>query len=135
MTEPLAPGLTGEASVVVDESMLAVRLGSGSIRVYGTPALVALLERAAVAAVENVLTEGSTTVGVRIETTHVAPSPLGAVVQARAALSAVDGRKLTFRIEAFDEVEKIAEAIHDRVIVDGARLEARANAKASRQAN
>jgi predicted thioesterase len=133
MAEPLVPGLTGEATVVVDEAMLAVSLGSGSIKVYGTPALVALLERAAVAAVENALSEGSTTVGVRIETTHVAPSPLGALIRARAELVAVEGRKLTFQIEAFDEVEKIAEASHDRVVVDGARLEARANAKALQQ--
>lgn len=129
MTDTLAPGLIGEASAVVDEAALATSLGSGSIRVYGTPALVALLERSAVECVADALPAGSTTVGSKIAVSHLAPTPPGAAVRARAELTVVDGRRLTFQIEAFDSVEKIAEATHERVVVDPERLLSRANAK------
>ena len=129
MTE-LQPGLVGEAHAVVQQADLASAIGSGRLDVYGTPAMLGLIEISAVNAVDHLLADGSTTVGTRLDVSHLAPSPLGIAVRARAELVAVDGRRLTFTVEAFDAVDKIADGTHERVVVDASRLLARANAKA-----
>jgi predicted thioesterase len=124
--EQLKSGLIGRSKGVVTGEVTAVRLGSGSLDVLGTPALVALMERAAVAALDGHLPEGRTSVGVRIDVQHLAATPPGMEVWARAELTAVDGRRLVFQIEAGDEVERIGQAIHERVVVDVARFMGRA---------
>jgi len=129
MAAELQPGLIGEVERVVGPSDLASAIGSGRLDVFGTPAMLGLIELAAVNAVDHLLPEGSTTVGTRLDVRHLAPSPLGIAVRARAELTAVDGRRLTFTVEAFDAVEKIGEGAHERAVVDGARLLARAEAK------
>ena len=128
MTE-LEAGLVGEAHAVVGQAELASAIGSGRLDVYGTPAMIGLIEIAAVNAVDHLLEDGSTTVGTRLDVRHLSPSPLGIAVRARAELVAVDGRRLTFNVEAFDAVEKIGEGTHERAVVDGNRLLTRANAK------
>jgi predicted thioesterase len=127
----LEAGQTGEVQVRVEAGMLASAVGSGSLEVLSTPWLVALLERAACAAVEGRLGDAAqtTTVGVRIDVRHLAPTPAGAVVRAQAELVEVDGRRLVFRVEAFDATERIGEGTHERAIVDATRLQARADAK------
>jgi predicted thioesterase len=130
MASELQPGLVGEAHAVVQPSDLASAIGSGRLDVYGTPAMLGLIELAAVNAVDHLLPDGSTTVGTRLDVKHLSPSPLGMAVRARAELTAVDGRRLTFRVEAFDAVDTIGEGTHDRAIVDVSRLLARAAAKA-----
>jgi predicted thioesterase len=92
--------------------------------------MLGLIELAAVNAVDHLLSEGSTTVGTRLDVRHLAPSPAGIAVRARAELVGVDGRRLTFTVEAFDAVDKIGEGTHERAIVDASRLLARASAKA-----
>jgi predicted thioesterase len=110
--------------------MLASTVGSGSLEVLSTPWLAALIERAACAAVEGRLGDAShTTVGVRLELRHLAPTPPGLEVRARAELVEIDGRRLIFQVEAFDTQERIGEGTHERAIVDGRRLQARADAK------
>ena len=126
----LQPGLVGEAHAVVGQADLASAIGSGRLDVYGTPAMLGLIELSAVNAVDHLLPEGSITVGTRLDVKHLAPSPLGIAVRARAELIAVDGRRLTFNVEAFDAVDKIGEGTHERAVVDASRLLARANAKA-----
>jgi predicted thioesterase len=126
----LPPNLTGAATTVVVETNTALALGSGSVPVYATPALVALLEQAAVDALASYLPAGMTTVGVRIDVQHLAATPVGLHVQAQATLRAQDGRKLTFEIVAHDDTEKVAEAIHQRVLVDQQRFLLRAASKA-----
>src|SRR2546421_6933613 len=91
--------------------------------------MVALMENAALRAVEAVLPPGQTTVGTHLDVRHLAATPVGLEVRARAELREVDGRKLTFVVEAFDSLEKIGEGRHERMIVDPARLVARAAAK------
>ena len=91
--------------------------------------MVALMENAALRAVDALLPPGQTTVGTHLDIRHLAATPLGLEVRARAELSAVDGRKLTFVVEAFDSHEKIGEGTHERIVVDPARLVARAAAK------
>jgi fluoroacetyl-CoA thioesterase len=125
----LAAGLIGEIEVRVEPHMLAVAVGSGSLEVLGTPWLVALMEAAACRAVEGRLADGQTTVGTRVDVRHVAATPLGLLVRARAELVEVDGRQLMFRVEAFDTVEKIGEGSHQRALVDAVRLMQRAETK------
>jgi predicted thioesterase len=125
----LTPGLVGEVHATVDASMLASALGSGAVQVFSTPSMIALMENAAARAVEGVLPPGQTTVGTRLDVRHLAATPLGLKVRARAELREVDGRKLTFTVEAFDSQEKIGEGTHERMVVDPTRLIARAEAK------
>src|SRR5258708_29327435 len=125
----LAIGLVGEASTTVDSSRLASSDGSGGLEVFSTPSLIALMETAARNAVESLLPTDQTTVGIHIAVRHLAATPGGMQVQARAELTELDGRRLVFRVEAFDSQEKIGEGTHERMIVDPARLLARAQAK------
>jgi predicted thioesterase len=122
-------GLLGEVQRVVEPRMLASALGSGNLDVLATPALVALMEEASCAALSGHLPAGQTSVGVRLDVAHLAATPPGVLVRARAELMEVDGRRLVFRVEAFDVVDKIGEGTHERSVVDPQRLLARANAK------
>ena len=111
----------------VTSANTAIALGSGDMEVFATPALVALMENAAMNAAKDQLPEGSTTVGAFIETTHVKPSPLGeevsaTEVSATAVLEKEEGRKLTFRITASDTKGTVGEATHIRYIVDRERF-------------
>ena len=127
--ERLAPGLTGEAERTVTDELTADAWGSGLVPVLGTPALVALIEEAAVTALEGHLPSGQTSVGVRIDVRHLAATPVGMRVRARADLVAVEGRHLIFQAEAWDEAEKVGEATHERVVVDGDRFMERVEKK------
>src|SRR5664279_5710024 len=117
MTE-LIPGLSAELSIVVSEADTASRWGSGLVPVYSTPALVGLMEAAAVRSLDGQLEAGQTTVGGHIDVRHLAATPVGMSVRVRAELKAVEGRKLSFKIEAWDEVEKIGEALHERFLIE-----------------
>jgi predicted thioesterase len=130
----LEAGQTGDVHVRVEAPMLASAVGSGSLEVLSTPWLVALLERAACAAVEGRLGDaGQTTVGARMDVRHLAPTPAGVDVRAHAELVEVDGHRLIFRVEAFDTSERIGEGTHERIVVDASRLQARADAKRRRE--
>lgn len=125
----LVPGLTGEIETVVTEDDTAARWGSGLVPVFGTPALVGLMEGAAVQSLEGRLPPGQTSVGGRIDVRHLAATPVGMRVRARAELVEVEGRRLEFRVEAWDEVEQIGKATHERFVVGVERFIARAQAK------
>ncbi len=124
MTSSLEPGLTGEARRVVTPDQTARALGSGDVEVYGTPALLALIEEACVAAVHLALPEGTTSVGMRAELDHLAPSRVGAEVRALARLTAIDKKRLTFEAEAYDGDTLIGRATHIRAVADRSRFEA-----------
>ena len=128
----LAVGLLGEATTSVDASNLASTVGSGGLDVFSTPSLIALMENAARTAVEPLLPPDQTTVGVRVDVRHLAASPRGEHIRAVAELTQVDGRRLIFHVEAFDSREKVGEGTHERMLVDPARLLARAQAKLTR---
>lgn len=121
----LRPGLVGRAATHVSDVLTAPALGSGSIAVYATPAMVALMEQAAVDCADRHLKPGEATVGVLLDVKHTAATPPGLEVSAEATLTAVDGRKLSFSIVARDTAGPIGEATHTRLIVDVARFEAR----------
>jgi fluoroacetyl-CoA thioesterase len=114
----LKPGLNAEVQITVGETETAAYLGSGSLEVYATPALVALMENAAVRALQGHLPSGYTSVGGQIDVRHIAATPVGMQVRAHAELLDVQGRKLTFRIQAWDEIEQIGEADHVRFLVE-----------------
>ncbi len=120
-------GLNGQTEKVVNETNTAKAMGSGSLDVFATPALVAMMEEAAVNALN--LAEGQTSVGISINIQHTAATPLGMKVRADAELIEVDGRKLTFKLEAFDEREKIGTGVHQRFLVDVAKFMAKTNSK------
>ena len=125
----LTSGLTAETDAIVTEGNTAERLGSGSVPVFGTPALVALMESAAVKALEGHLPPGTASVGGHIDVRHLASTPVGMRVRARAELVEVDGRRLVFHIEAWDEREQIGEATHVRFIIDRERFLASSSQK------
>ncbi len=127
--EKIVPGLVGQIEMRVHEDNTASHLGSGNEAVLATPEMIRLMERAAVAAVDHLLPDGYRTVGVEVDIRHLAATPVGMRVQAQAELIAVEGRRLTFRVEAFDEVEKIGEGVHRRVIIDVERFKERVEAK------
>lgn len=118
----LEPGRQATVEETVGEDMTAERLGSGDVAVLGTPAILALVEAAAVAAVADALEPGTTTVGASVELDHLAPTPVGAAVTATAALAEVEGRRLTFRFEVTDAAGPVARGEHVRVVVDRDRF-------------
>jgi fluoroacetyl-CoA thioesterase len=118
----LGPGHQATVEETVTEEMTADQLGSGDVPVLGTPAVLALVEAAAVAAVADGLEPGSTTVGASVSLDHLAPTPVGGTVTATAALAEVEGRRLTFRFEVTDAAGPVARGEHVRVIVDRERF-------------
>lgn len=121
----LQTGLTYTAETVVTDKNTAASYGSGSVDVFATPAMVALMENAARHAVGPALPEGSTTVGTAVDITHTKATPMGRTVRATATLTAVDGRKLTFRVEAHDDEGLIGAGTHVRAVVDMERFRAK----------
>lgn len=110
-------GLNAEASTVVVPENTAAAVGAGGVEVFATPMMIALMENAAWRAVADYLDEGFVTVGTLVNVRHLAATPLGQDVRARAELIEVDRRRLVFRVEAYDEQQKIGEGIHERFIV------------------
>ena len=111
-------GLSYESNTVVAESNTAETLGSGDMAVFATPAMVALMENAAMLCVQGELAEGESTVGSHISVSHVKPTALGKKVSATATLLSREGRKLTFHVEAHDEQGLIGEGEHVRYIIN-----------------
>jgi fluoroacetyl-CoA thioesterase len=121
MSDPV-PGLFADFKHTVTDIDTASHWGSGGLPVFSTPALVGLMESAAVIALRGHLPPGQTTVGGHIDVHHLAPTPVGMQVHARAELVAIDGRKLVFKVQAWDEDELIGEADHDRFMIDETRF-------------
>ncbi len=127
--EGLPLGLRGEARMVVREEDTAQHLGSGNVAVLATPRMIALMEKASVKAVDHLLPPGQATVGSEVQVRHLAATPQGMEVTAHSELVEVEGRRLTFKVEAFDEREKIGEGTHIRFIIDLDRFREKVKAK------
>lgn len=125
----LKVGIKGKYSVTVEENMLASAVGSGLIPVFSTPFMVAIMECAASTSVADSVGEGNVTVGTKLDISHLAATPCGMDVYATSELVAVEGRKLTFKVEAYDACEKIGEGMHERFIVGAEKFVAKCNAK------
>lgn len=114
----LEKGLNAQSTTTVSAENTAAVMGSGDMAVFATPAMVALMENAAMMAVASHLDEGCTTVGSEMNTTHIKPSGLGAIITATAVLAQVEGRKLTFNVAARDAEGMIGEGTHIRYVVN-----------------
>lgn len=122
----LETGLVGTATTVVNEHNTAKAMQSGSLPVFATPAMVALMEEAACCAIAEDLEAGTTTVGTSLNIAHSAPSPLDREIVATAKLIAIDGRKLTFDVEAADDRGLIGKGTHERFVVNSEKFLAKA---------
>jgi len=111
------PGLRATVAETVTEDLTAERIGSGDVEVLATPAVLTFVERAALAALQGALEPGQTSVGARVELEHVAPTPVGARVEATATLEEVDGRRLRFAFSVTDPGGEVARGVHERVVV------------------
>ena len=118
----LKVGLTASIETKVFNKNSAEEMGSGDLNVYATPAMICLKERCAMSAVSLHLPKGYTTVGTAVNIKHMAATPIGMKVKAVAELIAIEGRKLTFKVEAFDAKEKIGEGQHERYIVESVKF-------------
>lgn len=115
-------GLKGEVSTVVEREDTALEVGSGSLLVYATPCMTALMEGAACEALAAAIPEEKTTVGIELAISHLAATPVGMEVRAEAEVIAVDGSIITFQLTAFDETGKIGEGTHKRALVTTQRF-------------
>ena len=115
-------GLKYESQTVVSTTNTANTLGSGDMEVFATPAMIALMENAAMMAVAPHLDEGASTVGIEMATSHIKASPIGASITASAELISAEGRKLSFKVKAWDEQGVIGEGNHTRFVVDRERF-------------
>ena len=130
----IKPGLKMEKTIVVGPEHIATHMGSGGVPVYSTPTMVLHMEEVSRLAVEPYLDDGQSTVGALIHVEHLAPTPPGMKVMIRSELVKVEDRRLTFAVEAWDEVEKVGQGTHVRVIIDLQRFAqkiARKEAKAA----
>jgi predicted thioesterase len=118
----LQPGLTGKKNEMVTDDNTAESWGSGGLPVYATPSMIALMEGAAVNAVDKLLPAGWSTVGTELEVKHLSATPAGLEVRAAAELLEIDDRRLSFNVEAFDRAGKIGEGRHSRFIVENERF-------------
>jgi fluoroacetyl-CoA thioesterase len=122
-------GREGRAEMIVAEAHTAPRVGSGRIHVLATPVMINLMEAAALDAVEALLPDGHQSLGIRLDVTHNAATPVGMKAVATARLVGVEGRRLKFEVEARDEKETIGGGTHERVVVNVARFDERVKRK------
>lgn len=119
---PLSPGLHGSAKLLVTDEDTAIALRSGEVAVLGTPRLIALIEEATLGALVDRLPAGQTTVGMRVQVDHLAPTNVGSAVAAEATLEKVEGRRLTFTVSVTDQCGLVAAGKVTRVIVETDRF-------------
>lgn len=113
----IAVGMKGRAETQVERQDTALEVGSGDLLVYATPAMAAMMEGAACEAIAPALAEGQTSVGTSLSIAHLSATPVGLEVWAEAEVTAVEGKKITFRLAAFDETGEIGRGTHTRVLV------------------
>ncbi len=125
----LTEGLTGTAAITVGEEHTAPRIGSGLVRVLATPVMINMMEAAALDAIERLLPAGHQSLGTQLNVGHYAATPVGMGLRATAVVTKVDGRTVDFRVEAFDDKERVGDGTHTRVIVNVARFDQRVQRK------
>lgn len=118
----LSLGIIGQATTVVNEQNTALAMKSGTLPVFATPAMVALMEEASCEAIADYLEEGEGTVGIKMNVDHIAPTGLNDTVIATATLIQIEGRKLIFSVEAIDNQKIIGKGIHERFIINNEKF-------------
>ena len=122
-------GIKGRQETTVTAANVAMNVGSGVVKVFATPMMIALIEKAAVLSVEPFLESGQSSVGTKINVSHVAATPEGMKVWAETELIEIDRRRLVFKVAAYDERGLIGEGTHERFIIDVEKFQAKADAK------
>ena len=122
-------GLKYTKEVICTEENTAAAVGSGSLRVFSTPALLTLMELCCAEAVLPHLEEGQSTVGTKVELKHTAATPVGMKVRCECKLTEIDRRRLVFEVKAFDEVEQVGECVHERFVVNNEKFLSKCYAK------
>jgi len=122
ITELFQPGMINEQEYHVGDEQTAAHIGSGAHRVLATPWMITFMERAARDLLAKRLPEGFSSVGVQVNVRHLAPTPVGSRVRVRAEVLQVDGVKVTFKVNAWDETEQIGAGEHTRVVIEAARF-------------
>jgi fluoroacetyl-CoA thioesterase len=125
-------GLAGTAAIVVGEEHTAPSIGSGRVRVLATPVMINLMEAAALDAIERLLPPGHQSLGTHLNVGHYAATPVGMGLRASAVVTKVDGRTVEFRVEAFDDKERVGDGTHTRVVVNVERFDQRVQRKLSK---
>ncbi len=125
----LKPGITGHEETVVNESNTAAAMGSGSLPVFATPAMIALMEKTACRSIAEFLDENTGSVGTMLSIRHTSATPLGMRVSCDSILTEIDGRRLVFSVKAYDEAGLIGEGTHERFIVTNNTFLQKAEAK------
>ena len=115
-------GMKGTVSTLAERADTAYEVGSGSLLVYATPCMVALMEGAACEAIAEAMPKEKTSVGIALDITHIAATPVGMEVRAEAEVTQVEGNTVTFQVTAYDEAGKIGEGTHKRAIVTAQRF-------------
>jgi predicted thioesterase len=125
----LSAGLTGSARITVGEEHTAPRIGSGRVHVLATPVMINLMEAAALDAIEALLPAGHQSLGTHLDVGHYAATPVGMGLRATAVVTRLDGRSVEFRVEAFDDKERVGDGTHTRVVVNVERFDQRVQRK------
>lgn len=125
----LGIGLKGEAEILVGDAQTAPRVGSGRVRVLATPVMINMMEAAALDAIESMLPDGHQSLGTHLNVGHYAATPVGMTLRATAEVTKIDGRNIEFRVEAFDDKERIGDGTHVRVVVNVQRFDKRIQKK------
>ena len=125
LSAEIQPGLSAEEVFPVKDEHAANHIGSGALRVLATPVLVGFMENVAHRMLAAHLPAGYSSVGAWVDIRHLAPTPVGDSVTVRAEITEVDGRRILFAIQAYDSIEKVGEARHQRAVIDVARFEQR----------
>ena len=125
----LHKGLNAKIETIVTQKDTAISFGSGGVAVYATPMMIGLMENAALSAVDLHLPKGYATVGTHLDVRHLAATPVGMKVYAVAELIEIDGKRLVFKVEAYDKKEKIGEGYHERYIINLEKFIAKARDK------
>ncbi len=125
----IEPGLKGRLETIVTDAETALNVGSGKVRVFATPMMIALIEKTASLSLEPLLEEGQGSVGTMINVSHCAATPVGMKVWAESEVTEVDRRRIVFSVKAYDERGLIGEGTHERFIIDTAKFQAKADSK------
>lgn len=128
----LETGIKGHQTETVTEEKTAAAVGSGSLRVYATPAMIALMEKTALTSVAGELEEGMTTVGTKLDVAHTSASPEGSTITCESVLTEIDRRRLVFTVTAYDDAGEIGKGTHERFIVDCEKFSEKTYAKLNR---
>ena len=129
MNDNITVGIKGESEKIVTEDITAGALCSGSLPVFATPAMIAMMEETCFKSIHPLLEEGYGTVGTRLEVDHMSPTPVGMLVRCESMLTEMDGRKLVFDVKVYDEKGLVGTCVHERFIINNEKFMAKAAQK------